>query len=108
MHSFKGVAWYAALWSVKGMVEILWRAQRLPVIIVFVDPTLLTLVSLCFLFFSFGPDCAETPTVVSYGRYSGAKICFEEKIWYKQVIGRLRGDKFEKWHSLSVVQSHKC
>jgi hypothetical protein len=36
------------------MVGILWMAQRLQVIIVFVDPTLLTLVSLFFLFFRLG------------------------------------------------------
>jgi hypothetical protein len=51
------VAWYAALRSAKSVVEILWRAQRLRIIIFFIDPMLLTLFSFifsfCFFFLSF-------------------------------------------------------
>jgi hypothetical protein len=47
----KVLAWYAELQSAKGVVGILRRAQRLWIFIVFVDPTLWTLLS--FLFFRF-------------------------------------------------------
>jgi hypothetical protein len=51
-HPFlKVLAWYAVLQSAKSAVGILRRAQRLRIIIVFVDPTLWTLLS--FLFFRF-------------------------------------------------------
>jgi hypothetical protein len=36
----EGVAWYAELQSAKSMVGILRTAQRLRIIIVFIDPTL--------------------------------------------------------------------
>ena len=54
-------------------MEILRRAQRLRVTIVFVDPTLLSLVSFSFSVISFGLACAVCPSiglsVVSCGCY---------------------------------------
>jgi hypothetical protein len=51
-HPFlKVLAWYAELQSAKSEVGIFRRAQRLRIIIVFIDPTLWTLLS--FLFFRF-------------------------------------------------------
>jgi hypothetical protein len=47
----KVLAWYAELQSAKRVVGIFRRAQRLRIIIVFVDPTLWTLLSFLFFFF---------------------------------------------------------
>jgi hypothetical protein len=66
------------------MVEILWRVQRWQVIFVFVDPTLLTLVSLLFSFVLSGFACAEAPPVISYGCYidiAGAETYNKEQVW---------------------------
>jgi hypothetical protein len=47
------LAWYAELQSTKSVVGIIRMAQRLWIIIVFIDPTLWTLLSfLCFVFVS--------------------------------------------------------
>jgi hypothetical protein len=48
---FEGVAWYAVLRSAKSVVGILRRAQRLRIIIVFIDSTLYWLYFLFFFFF---------------------------------------------------------
>jgi hypothetical protein len=53
-HPFlKVLAWYAELQSAKRVVGIFRRAQRLRIIIVFVDPTLWTLLSFLFFLFYF-------------------------------------------------------
>jgi hypothetical protein len=50
-HPFlKVLAWYAELQSAKSVVGIFRRAQRLRIIIVFVDPTLWILLSFSFFF----------------------------------------------------------
>jgi hypothetical protein len=56
LHPFlKVLAWYAVLQSAKSMVGILRRAHWLWIVLVFVDPTLWTLLSflVSFLFLSF-------------------------------------------------------
>jgi hypothetical protein len=73
----EGVAWYAAFRSARSVVGILRRAQRLRIIIVFVDPTLSTLLSFlfyfCFSFISFffwaRLYCGPSKLTVSCGCY---------------------------------------
>jgi hypothetical protein len=74
-HPFlKVLAWYAELQCARSVVGILRRAQRLRIIIVFVDPTLWALLSFLFFHFcfsvfpcfSFGLDCAAAPASSMY------------------------------------------